>query len=93
MKFLTETGTDLLRQMSSHIQTVMETEACLLTDRSFFINRQIKLCFDSGAVLQYFVSFPLYIYIYKIVWVIDFTLYFLALFKLILSELIDQTGS
>ena len=40
MKFLTETGTDLLQQMSSHIQTVMETEACLLTDRSFFINRQ-----------------------------------------------------
>ena len=40
MQFLTETGTDLLRQMSSHIQTVMETEACLLTDRSFFINSQ-----------------------------------------------------
>ena len=40
MKFLTEKGTDFLRQMSFHIQTVMETEACLLTDRSFFIHRQ-----------------------------------------------------
>ena len=50
-----------------------------------------KALLSLKCCITVFCHFPFYIY--KIVWVIDFTSYFLALFKLILSELIDQTGS